>query len=75
MNTIPGSRRKYVKIEDGQRRLLDGARRKFVHKVMCCDCGLVHVVRYRVRSANLMEITAWRDNRATAARRTHRKKR
>lgn len=75
MNTIPGKRRRYVKIADGQRRLLDGVRRRtFVHKVMCCDCGLVHVIRYRIKSESLMEITAWRDNRATAARRTHRKK-
>jgi hypothetical protein len=47
-----------------------------VHKIACCDCGLVHrftfaVVKYRGK--NRVAFSAVRDNRATAARR--RKKR
>lgn len=30
----------------------------------CCDCGLVHRLRFRVKRGTL-EIRAWRDNRRT----------
>jgi hypothetical protein len=75
VNTIPAKGRRYIRVSDGQIRELPGRRGRFVHKVMCCDCGLVHVVGYRIKSNSLLELTAWRDNRATAARRTHRKRR
>jgi len=42
------------------------------YKMMCCDCGLVHrmqfrIVRYKGKSHIIFR--AWRDNRATAATR------
>lgn len=38
------------------------------HKIACCDCSLVHLVKARVRKGRV-EIVTWRDNRATANRR------
>ena len=38
------------------------------HYEVCCDCGLEHRVEYRVRNGKL-EFRAWREDRATAARR------
>lgn len=34
-------------------------------KMACCDCGLVHRMRFRVKGSTLV-IQGWRDNRATA---------
>lgn len=42
-------------------------------KLMCCDCGLVHKHVYRVRGKK-MELTTWRDVRATSATRRQRKR-
>ena len=41
-------------------------------KWMCCDCGLVHVVRFEFTGKH--DLRMWRDNRATAARRRRGKK-
>ena len=35
------------------------------HKFQCCDCGLVHVIRFRAKGSKLT-FRAWRDERATA---------
>lgn len=50
-----------------------------VHKMACCDCGLVHTMRFRIAMIeNLngkkfnkpaVQFSAARDNRATAGRR------
>jgi hypothetical protein len=61
--------RRYQRPVDGEVLVLRGERGLFGHKVMCCDCGLVHRFVYRMRSGSRMEFAAWRDNRATAARR------
>ena len=53
------------------------------YKLMCCDCGLVHKMNYRVvdaKSGSLVkgvkvQFKAYRDNRATAASRRARAKR
>lgn len=75
MNEIPQVKgRRYVTLRDGQIRHLPGRRWRFAHKFMCCDCGLVHIAVYKVKSPSMMHFAVWRDNRATAARRTHRKK-
>jgi hypothetical protein len=60
---------KYVKMEDGQVRVLRGRRGAIPHKVMCCDCGLVHRIAYRLTGPSTLEFVAWRDKRATAAAR------
>lgn len=36
------------------------------YRMRCCDCGLVHVMDFRVRDGRA-ELRAFRDNRATAA--------
>lgn len=39
-------------------------------KMACCDCGLVHKVKFRVEKG-LLQLKLDRDNRATAAMRRH----
>ena len=42
------------------------------HRLMCCDCGLVHRVEFRIVKhghGNRIEMRAWRHKRATAAAR------
>jgi hypothetical protein len=35
------------------------------YKMACCDCGLVHVMNFRIRKGRV-QLQAFRDNRATA---------
>ena len=44
------------------------------HHLGCCDCGLVHVLDFRIRNGNV-QFRARRDNRKTAAKRREMKKR
>lgn len=46
--------------------------RKSDLKMACCDCGLVHRMRFIV-SGKRIRIRAWRDNRSTAALRRYNK--
>lgn len=41
-------------------------------KWACCDCGLVHYFEYYLEG-NTLKIYSWRENRATAALRRHKK--
>lgn len=43
------------------------------HKLACCDCGLIHLLKFRVRKGKI-QMQATRDNRATAQRRRGMKK-
>lgn len=67
-------RRKYTQIRDGQW----FAPRRKGHRLMCCDCGLVHVVDFAVltlrNGGKKIAMRAFRDNRATANARRHRRK-
>lgn len=48
--------------------------RKKGYKMMCCDCGLVHVLNFRI-VGNKIKFQAFRDVRKTAAsRRTKKEK-
>lgn len=38
------------------------------YKISCCDCGLVHILNFRIVD-NKVQIQPTRDNRATAAKR------
>ncbi len=58
---------KYRQRDDGERYRIGST-----HKVMCCDCGLVHVLRYR-RYKGKLYATAWRMTKATAAARRGKK--
>lgn len=61
-------RTKYVQIYDGEKRVMKT--RELLN--MCCDCGLVHLYRFRVvRQGERTVITkrVWRMERATAAAR------
>jgi len=45
-------------------------------RLVCCDCGLVHIFKIaKGMRRGFILVQAWRDNRATAARRRHRSKR
>jgi hypothetical protein len=49
------------------------------YRMMCCDCGLVHgvdfrVVKYAGGKRTKVQFRAWRDARATAATRRQRKR-
>lgn len=65
--------KRYHKLEDGEVRLLKAHTPGIVdHKLACCDCGLVHKMRLEMRGKDAIELTAWRDRRATAAKRRSR---
>lgn len=44
------------------------------HKNACCDCGLVHVIDYRIDDDGALAIRFTRDKRATATMRRKMKK-
>lgn len=60
----------YPQIEAGQAVDIDWRHKDY--KMACCDCGLVHRLRF-VAVGNKLRIRAWRDKRATGALRRHRK--
>lgn len=64
---------KYTQVKDGDRIRPTPQQG---HRMRCCDCGLIHVVDFYVRSVKgkrIVEFVARRDNRATAnARRAKR---
>lgn len=35
------------------------------HRERCCDCGLIHIVEYKVEDGKIW-MRVWRDNAATA---------
>jgi hypothetical protein len=41
------------------------------YKMACCDCGLVHRLRFTVEGSDII-MQGWRDNRATAQLRRRR---
>lgn len=46
-------------------------RKLWAHKIECCDCGLVHRLRFTIVDGK-PAFAAWRDNRATVQRRKSR---
>lgn len=48
--------------------------RRRMYKLTCCDCGLVHVMNFRVRD-KAIEFQAFRDERATGQIRRHKRRR
>ena len=58
----------YEEAEDGE--WIDAAAR--VHKIQCCDCGLVHDYDFRVVDGRV-QFRAKRNNRATGQVRRHQK--
>lgn len=55
---------KYTQAKDGD--WIQPIRRGY--KMACCDCGLVHVLNFRIRNGKI-QFQPRRDNRATAQRR------
>lgn len=64
-------KRRYVHLRDrGTRVLCSFKPGCFAHRVMCCDCSLVHDIVYEVNAARTwLTFTAGRNERATAAAR------
>lgn len=57
---------KYQKRDDGEAwTVKSGA----VHRIACCDCALVHDFVHTSKDGKGIVIRAWRNNRATAAKR------
>ncbi len=42
------------------------------YRMACCDCGLVHIIDFRVRKRHV-QLRVFRDNRATGQIRRHMK--
>jgi len=62
--------KKYPQIEAGQ--VVKIPWRTEDYKMACCDCDLVHRLRFTVKQ-NTLELQAWRDNRATGQLRRKRR--
>lgn len=60
---------RYGQVLDGE--LIEIAK-KTGHRMACCDCGLVHRMNFYIVGKKI-RFRAWRDNRATAARRRKKK--
>lgn len=43
------------------------------YRLACCDCGLIHLMNFRVKGRRV-QFAVWRDNRATAAMRREKNK-
>lgn len=56
---------KYPQVHDGE--WVMPCRRKY--RMMCCDCGLVHTLNFRLVGRNHIEFQVSRHTRATAAAR------
>ena len=60
----------YVQRYDGDKIEITSPR---LHKIRCCDCGLVHLFKFRMQGSTIT-FRMYRDDRATAQSRRHRKK-
>jgi hypothetical protein len=60
---------RYVQKRDGDVISLGHGRRTLIE---CCDCGLVHLLRFKLTGGKQLSFQAWRLNRETAQRRRYR---
>jgi transcription elongation factor Elf1 len=59
-------RARYRKLSDGE---WSTPMSRGFSKIACCDCGLVHMFQIRRLRSGQFVYRAWRDNRATVAKR------
>jgi len=52
--------KKYIQVTDNDAIKMEG-----IHKISCCDCGLVHVWKLQKTKGNVSYWIVKRDNRAT----------
>jgi hypothetical protein len=64
-------RKEYPIISEGEQVIVDWKKHDF--KMACCDCSLVHRMRFRISKTGEIVLQMWRDKRATAALRRGRK--
>lgn len=57
-------KRRFQKLKDGQWSVRMRVRKHcgYVHKLKCCDCGLVHIMQYEVTGKGL-RFRAWRQKK------------
>jgi len=53
---------KYATTKDGSPELVDT---KHIFREQCCDCGLVHKLKYKIIDGHTIEVTCWRDDKET----------
>ena len=63
MKSVNARKRPYPPVEAGEKVVIPWETKDY--KMACCDCGLVHRLRFTVEGSNLI-LQGWRDNRATA---------
>lgn len=56
---------RYYKVTDGERMRVP---KSGAVRIRCCDCSLIHLFRFDVVDGRV-EVTAWRDQKATVASR------
>lgn len=55
----------YLQVKDGE--WIEVPKRGY--KEQCCDCGLTHVLNFRINAKGKIEIQAFRDGKATGGAR------
>ena len=55
-------RRRYQQVIDGEKLIYNT---DATHLEQCCDCGLVHRLKYKVIDGKTIEIRVWRDDKET----------
>jgi prepilin-type N-terminal cleavage/methylation domain-containing protein len=70
--SVTTRKRSYPPIQAGEKVVVPWETEDY--KMACCDCGLVHRLRFTVEGSNII-MQAWRDNRATAQLRRRQKHR
>lgn len=65
------SKRKYFQVIDGEEILIDTAVPQYEQ---CCDCALVHKLKYKVIDGKTISVRVWRIDRETNRLRKQQKK-
>ena len=66
---VNARKRSYPPVQAGEKIVIPWETKDY--KMACCDCGLVHRLRFTVEGSDLI-LQGWRDNRATAQLRRRR---
>ena len=69
VKSVNARKRSYPPVQAGEKIVIPWETKDY--KMACCDCGLVHRLRFTVEGSDLI-LQGWRDNRATAQLRRRR---
>lgn len=58
-------KRKFKKLIDGEWSNPSRLRKTgfYLHRIKCCDCGLVHLMQYKITTAGKLRFRAWRESK------------